>query len=42
MEYCSAIKNEIIDGIEYHHVKQSNPGSENQRLHFFFHMWKAD
>jgi hypothetical protein len=31
-----------MDRTREHHVKQSKPGSERQRLRVFFHMWKTD
>jgi hypothetical protein len=31
-----------MDGTGDHHVKQSKPGLERQRLHVFFHIWKID
>jgi hypothetical protein len=29
-----------MDGTGDHHVKQSKPGSEGQKLHVLPHMWK--
>jgi hypothetical protein len=31
-----------MDGNGNHHVKQSKPDSEKQRLHVSSHMWKID
>jgi hypothetical protein len=31
-----------MDGIEDYHVKQSEPDTERQILHVFFHMWTLD
>jgi hypothetical protein len=31
-----------MDGTGEHHVKQSKPDSERQKLHVSSHMWKTD
>jgi hypothetical protein len=31
-----------MDGTGEHHLKQSLPGSEGQKLHVFSHMWNTD
>jgi hypothetical protein len=31
-----------MDGAGDHYAKNSKPGSERQRLHVFYHMWKKD